>query len=154
MCINPVQRDSGLDLERASLSNMGPVTPLALAAVRSFSFASMISFSLLRRLVARCLIISALSSGARELNFLLPDLAFLARTETLVPSTSRGENMAPIFSPAMMLLMVLYFIPLQMITLQPWSRANPADFTFDSIPPVPKFDLSPNFILFVFFGLK
>ena len=30
----------------------------------------------------------------------------------------------------------------------------PADFTFDSIPPVPKFDLSPNFILFVFFGLK
>ena len=44
---------------------------------------------------------------------------------------SRGVNMVPMVVPAMMLRMVLYFIPLQMITLQPCSRAKLADRTFN-----------------------
>ena len=39
--------------------------------------------------------------------------------------------MVPMVVPAMMLRMVLYFIPLQMITLQPCSRAKLADRTFN-----------------------
>ena len=67
---------------------------------------------------------------------------------------SRGVNMVPMVAPAMMLRIVLYFIPLQMITLQPWSRAKLADLTFDSIPPVPTFDFSPNWRMLMFLGLK
>ena len=41
--------------------------------------------------------------------------------------------MVPMVVPAMMLRMVLYFIPLQMITLQPCSRAKLADRTFNQL---------------------
>ena len=91
---------------------------------------------------------------------------------------SRGVNMVPMVVPAMMLRMVLYFIPLQMITLQPCSRAKLADRTFnqselsiqspaqadqsegsivitlDSMPPVPTVDFSPNCRVSMFLGLK
>ena len=41
----------------------------------------------------------------------------LDHSEASITCMSRGVNMVPMVAPAMMFLIVLYFIPLQMITL-------------------------------------
>ena len=77
------------DKNNSHLSNRGPVTPLALAALRSRSLASMISASEASRLEARCRMMSALSPGSSPHSRLLPPREFLASTSTLVPCVSR-----------------------------------------------------------------
>ena len=59
----------------------------------------------------------------------------------LLPTLVKKE---PTFWPFMIFRMVLYFIPLQITTPQPLSRAHRDDLTFDSMPPVPVNDFSPN----------
>ena len=92
------------------------------------------------------LMISARSVGESDWRRRLPFLAFLARISTGTVSGSAFVKKEPTFCPPMIFRMVLYFIPLQMTTPQPLSRAQSEDFTFDSIPPVPVNDFSPNLV--------
>ena len=108
----------------------------------------MLMISSVRRVRASPMLvmISARSVGESDWRRRLPFLAFLARISTGTVSGSAFVKKEPTFCPRMIFRMVLYFIPLQMTTPQPLSNAHSEDFTFDSIPPVPVNDFSPNLV--------
>ena len=59
---------------------------------------------------------------------------FLAKISAGAPSNVVLAKKVPTFSPSMIFRIVLYFMPLQMTTETPLSRAQSAEFTLDSIP--------------------